>query len=252
MKRIPRKGPMKDGATTERGPMSAASTGAPEALDINAVVNNLGVGMAQVIYTLIGGMVLFADGAEVLVLSVMNIMLAKELKISKVAQGALISITFCGVGLGGYPSGFISDMFGRRVPILLSFFGVVAVNMLTVFTMTYGVIAICCFISGCFMRMGVPAWQCLAVEVSPTSWRVFISAAGGSLFSVGQIYVIGIIFLTDPRMKHLDWRRLLMYVSIPPAVCFVLAYFLLYESPHFLYDQKQYERLRDVISMMAF
>lgn len=61
------------------------------------------------------------------------------------------------------------------------------------------------------------------------------------MFIVGMLYMIASfnIFLDD--YEHGNWRSLIIYNSIPPALCFIGSYFILKESPRYYFNKARFE-----------
>jgi len=98
----------------------------------------------------------------------------------------------------------------------------------------YLTLCICRFGVGISVGVGLPSFCTLQAEVSPASWRMFISAVSMSLVAVGEIYRAVLIMLDDPAMESLDWRMLLLWGSMPALVFAILGYVFLNESPLWL------------------
>jgi hypothetical protein len=61
------------------------------------------------------------------------------------------------------------------------------------------------------------------------------------MFILGMLYMIASfsIFLDD--YDHGNWRQLVIYNSIPPALCFIGSFFILKESPRYYFNKARFD-----------
>jgi MFS family permease len=233
------------GATPEKPSFAAQKTPTlPE------VIDNLGFGLAQVRAGCIGSGVMFADGAELLLISSVTEAVADQWGLGPSQRGMVVTIVFLGIMVGNFASGPIGDNWGRRQLIICSFAGIFVFSILSSLTMGFTTLAIARFFVGVSFGIGQPAWGTLGAEVTPSKWRVAMQAFSQSFFIFGEVYSTVLLIIDDPTMQHLHWRWLLQMGAIPSAVFGVLAVVLLHQSPSYYAMTNQYDRAKDVLESM--
>lgn len=233
------------GATPEKPSFAAEKTPTlPE------VIDNLGFGLAQVRAGCIGSGVMFADGAELLLISSVTEAVADQWGLGPSQRGMVVTVVFVGIMVGNFASGPISDNFGRRQLIISSFIGIFVFSILSSLTTGFVTLAIARFFVGISFGIGQPAWGTLGAEVTPSKWRVAMQAFSQSFFIFGEVYSTLLLIADDPTLQHLHWRRLLQLGAIPSAIFGVLSIFILHQSPSYYAITNQYDRAKDVLESM--
>lgn len=110
---------------------------------LSGVVERLGIGPAQLRTGLLGGGVYLADGAELLLISAVTQAVSVEWQLQAWQRGLVVSIVFVGILLGNSLCGPIGDKFGRRLPVLISYFGIALFSVLS--ACTSSVLTLCAF-----------------------------------------------------------------------------------------------------------
>eukprot|EP00746_Dinoflagellata_sp_MGD_P006213 gnl/MRDRNA2_/MRDRNA2_112093_c0_seq1.p1 gnl/MRDRNA2_/MRDRNA2_112093_c0~~gnl/MRDRNA2_/MRDRNA2_112093_c0_seq1.p1 ORF type:complete len:425 (+),score=37.81 gnl/MRDRNA2_/MRDRNA2_112093_c0_seq1:75-1277(+) len=89
---------------------------------------------------------------------------------------------------------------------------------------------------GVCMGFGLPAANAMICESCPSSHRSNIYCAGMVFFALGQMYAAGTMWFLSPSLSFevLNWRLLLGFGMVLPGVLFVLSFFFLLESAHWL------------------
>lgn len=198
------------------------------------VIDNMGFGYAQVKAGIVGGGINIADGAELLLISSVSRAVADEWDLEAFARGAIVSLVFVGMFVGNIISGPIGDNFGRRRILVASLFGIFVFSLLSSVSDTLAELCIFRWIVGVCIGVGQPVWYTLGSEVTPTFWRVAVTAVSMSWFALGEMYAASLVLWDDPSMKTLHWRLLLRLGSIPAGLLAIVAACILQESPTYL------------------
>jgi len=236
-----------DTARTVDSSMSGDSDAPPL---VHEVIDKMGVGWAQWKIVILAGGTWAADGAEILIVGSVTKSVSDEWDLSASQRGMVVSTVFIGVMIGNYLSGMMGDQWGRKYPLLFGYFGVFAFSCLSAGTQEiYGMLA-CRACLGIAYGIGVPANVTLISEVVPTVWRAAFQGFSQSLFGFGEFYGAGLLYLDDPAMTHLHWRRLLLLGSIPSLLFGLGCYFFLKESPLWLSAHGRTQDTRDVLASM--
>lgn len=237
-----------DEAYDPNGP-SLSPTESPRAT-ISEVIENLGIGFAQIRVAVLAGPVSFADGAELLLISSVTTVVSKGWSFNAFQRGAVVSVVYVGIFIGNLVSGPVGDVLGRRLPILLSFFLIFTFSMLSAVSWGFLSLSFSRFVVGIAIGVGQPAQQTLVNEVTPTDWRVVLGSITQLAFSVGELYSGSLLLADDPQMVDLHWRALLIFNAIPSVIFGLLALAFLQQSPLYLACCGRYQESRVVLESM--
>lgn len=170
----------------------------------------------------------FSDGFQVLLFPILP-MIMKELGLSNLQTGAIVSAQGIAVFLMLMPSSMLSDYLGRRKTILavglslssLSLFGI------GIFGSSYYPILLLGFVSGLGISTFHPTATALVAEyfVSRPGFHMGIFSLGGSIGNASMPAIIGAVALTA------GWRSGVMAVALPAIVFAVLVYVFFPEHP---------------------
>lgn len=170
---------------------------------------------------------------------------------SPMEKGMIVSIMFTGTFFANIIAGALSDMYGRRIMLLLSYLGVVVTCCASIFAVGPLSLGFARFWVGVAFGIGNPAWNALGTEISPVHTRFYISGLTMSLFSLGGIYSAILLFLSNSNPDEtplIDWRVLILLGSIPCLLLGVGAYFFLRESPYYLSAKGKDEQAQLVVN----
>mmetsp|Transcript_50058 Transcript_50058/g.88238 ORF Transcript_50058/g.88238 Transcript_50058/m.88238 type:complete len:519 (-) Transcript_50058:182-1738(-) len=218
----------KDGhADTE----SAAGAALPTLAE---VVEDIGLGWAQLRAGFLGGGVWLADGSELLLISSVAQAVSAEWGLSHYERGMVVTIVFLGILSGNLISGPLGDSFGRREMIIISYFSIFVFSIMSSYSTGYWNLVIVRFFVGASFGLGQPSWGALCVEITPVSHRIAMNSWTQALFSIGEMYSAILIMADDPKMRKLSWRWLLQAGAVPALLFGLLASFFLNQSPSYL------------------
>jgi len=224
--------------------------GTPRSSEVASIVERLGFGGAQIRQLIIGGGIWASDAAELLVIGSVTRALSKEWHISSTARGSAASIIFVGMGIGNVVSGPIGDRWGRKSMVLASYVGVLAFSCLSACTFNLTQMLFCRALVGISIGIGQPSWNALSIEMTPKAWHGHNTMASQSIFTIGECYALLLLYLDDPNLQDLDWRRLLIEAAMLPGFLLVLAFFMFKESPRFLASRGDTEGASKVLHWM--
>jgi len=229
-------------------PGSVPVTSWPE---LNTVVDKIGWGRAQAFQLLAGGGIFCADGAELLLFSAVAREVSIEWHLSHQQRGLAVSLVYVGMLTGNLLCGPFGDRYGRRQLVLASYFGLLTFSLLSALAQHFIALVGFRFLAGIAIGLGTPSWIALGAELSPGKMRERMLGFSMALFCLGETYTLGLIWLDNPQMVHLQWRRLLLYASIAPAAFIVVALSYLEESPRFLATKGDAAGARKVLERMG-
>jgi MFS family permease len=134
-----------------------------------------------------------------------------------------------------------ADVIGRRMPLLLSYFGLGVFGIAASQAPTANFLFTMRFLMGIVMSLGQAPSRMLLCEFTPTKWQVSLGAGTQVAFIIGTILMLYIVARADPTLEHLKWRSLMVVATVPAIFFFVGAYFFVPESPVFLAKQRSRE-----------
>lgn len=214
------------------------------------VVEDIGLGWAQLRAGLLGGGVWLADGSELLLISSVAQAVSAEWGLSHYERGMVVTIVFLGILSGNLVSGPLGDSFGRREMIIISYFAIFVFSILSSYSTGYWHLVIVRFFVGASFGLGQPSWTALCVEITPVSHRIAMNTFSQALFSIGEMYSAILIMADDPRMRNLHWRWLLQVGAVPALIFGLLALSFLNQSPSYLALHGRREEAARVLQSM--
>eukprot|EP00931_Biecheleriopsis_adriatica_P113756 TRINITY_DN8892_c0_g2_i1.p1 TRINITY_DN8892_c0_g2~~TRINITY_DN8892_c0_g2_i1.p1 ORF type:complete len:501 (+),score=59.67 TRINITY_DN8892_c0_g2_i1:107-1504(+) len=216
-----------------------------------AIIDNIGFGLAQLKVSLLAGGVWAADGAEILLVSSTVLTVSAEWDLDATKRSLCLSLVFAGTFAGSILSGPIGDRLGRRLPILMSYVLTVLFSLISTQSKNFSQLAACRSLIGLSFGLGQPACSALVSEVTPAKWRTTtMSFLTSFLFGFGELYSVFLLWIDDPYMKHLHWRRNLALGCLPAALCFCLAGIFLIQSPSYLVRTGQVEEASKMLAAL--
>lgn len=220
--------------------------------ELNDAVDRLGPGPYQLIVLLLGGGVYAAEGSLLLIITIIAKNLITKWAMSPILAGSLATLIFVGLLLGTVIGGFQCDKVGRKIPIMLTYAGIVLFLLAVVLSPGLIWISISKLLLGFAMGFGVPAANAIVCESCPTTQRANIYCLTMVLFSFGQMYSALILWLFDPNLGHenMMWRTMLALCGLPPLLLCLASYFFLQESPHWLVANGHVSEAQDVVRAM--
>ncbi|XP_048862625.1 solute carrier family 22 member 7-like isoform X1 [Brienomyrus brachyistius] len=148
---------------------------------------------------------------------------------------ATATIFFMGVMIGSVVFGTLSDKFGRRPLLLVSYVSSVVFGLTSAFSSSYVMFAITRFFTG-FALTGISIITIvLSVEWVDIEHRTFIGVVGSLCWSIGNMILAGIAYAVN------DWRPLLITVTVP-LVFSVITWWWIPESARWLIANGKVEK----------
>lgn len=217
---------------------------------VQEAIERIGFGWAQLVQMSLSAGVWIADGAELLLIGSVTKAIKDDWDLNPTERGSIVSIVFIGVFFGNLLSGYVGDKVGRRSPILVSFLLIFGFSVASSFATNFWLMVCIRFFVGVSFGVGQPAQTTLSGEIAPSAKRLYSAGFTSVFFALGEMYSAWLIWIDDPYMKVLHWRWLLIMGAIPSAVCFVVAYFVMYESPVFLALHGKREKAHEILDWM--
>mmetsp|Transcript_14042 Transcript_14042/g.26244 ORF Transcript_14042/g.26244 Transcript_14042/m.26244 type:complete len:478 (-) Transcript_14042:26-1459(-) len=217
---------------------------------ISHVIEDIGYGPSQFLTSFLVNGSWLADGAELLVLSSIATSLADEWDLTPVQQGWLMSLVYLGVLVGNMLSGLLGDRFGRRVAVLLCFPMVALLSVASAWATSFWTLVPLRFFVGVGFGTGQPSAVAILMEISPIQSRALNQGLAQMAFAFGELYCCLVMWLDDPTLEHLNWRRMLMANAAPAVLFWLLSWALLQESPVFLAETGKKKQAQELLDQM--
>ncbi|CAM1299026.1 slc22a6 (predicted) [Pycnogonum litorale] len=154
------------------------------------------------------------------------------------------SIYMSGILFGAILFGYASDAIGRLKTYVFTISCCVFFATLSSFSSSYWIYVIMRFLTGFSIQGAALSGYVLLIEYIGSSTRGLVSTACGFFFTAGTLLISSLAYLIR------DWRMLTLVSSIWGAP-FVLQYFLLPESPRWLFTNGYRSEAKSVINRIA-
>lgn len=224
-------------------------------LDLDEITEDIGLGRFQLLQQLLVSGVRLADGAEILISSAVLSILQQDWELSPALKGGMMSVIFIGVFFGNLIGGPAADTYGRRVSVLMAYFGLVICGFSSAASTGPTSMLLARFFFGLCYGFGMGPSLTLQVEICPKAWRGHMVNVNNFFFTLGEIYAAWLLwaFLKDLKQSSEEesWRYVTALAVSPALLILPFAVLLLYESPHYLVTKGRHEQALAVVRSMA-
>mmetsp|Transcript_50526 Transcript_50526/g.88878 ORF Transcript_50526/g.88878 Transcript_50526/m.88878 type:complete len:708 (-) Transcript_50526:33-2156(-) len=198
------------------------------------VVEDLGMGLAQLRILFLADGICFIDGWELGLVGTVATATATDMGMGDYGRALLSSAIAVGLMPGSMLGGWLGDRFGRRPPILASYAFMAICAWGTSVAPDAKSLLACRVAMGFACGVGLPCTTVMISELAPRQWRIAMICLRSFLWTSGVFCAHLICWILDPTLENLDWR-LCFRLTIPPLLVFlILTSLLLDESPMFL------------------
>jgi AAHS family cis,cis-muconate transporter-like MFS transporter len=162
---------------------------------------------------------LIVDGMDLQLLALALPSIMKELHLSNVSGGAIATLTFAGMGIGGILAGWLSDRIGR---VRVVFWAIVVFSVGTSFIsfcQTFWQIAAVRFLSGFGLAALYSVGLTLAAEFVPEKRRGTVLGVMQAGWSLGYVFA-GLI--ASYVLPAVGWRPLFLTAIVPGVVTLLM------------------------------
>nr|XP_055036879.1 solute carrier family 22 member 6 [Misgurnus anguillicaudatus] len=140
-----------------------------------------------------------------------------------------------GVLVGAVVFGGLSDRFGRRILLMISYLLFAVGGTCAAFSTSFTLFCVCRFFCGMALSGLVLNSFSLIVEWIPTRVRTVVGTGTGYCYTIGQLILAGVAYFIR------DWRWLTLAVSLPFFISFLYSWWFL-ESARWLVLNKNSEQ----------
>lgn len=211
----------------------AQKTDNPDYLSFDDVLNDIGFGKYQLKVYLIMACLALAEGAQVMVFTMMIPILEVQWGIQEWLNGLQASLIFVSFLIGSVVSGQISDRLGRKKPIIFSSGVMFVLSLGSASSPNIVVLILFRVFLGLLVGFFAPLGATMLAELTPLALRGRYMALIQLSLSFGMIFGIcmGLAILSD--LTHGNWRLLIVVCTLPAILAFVCSVLFLEESPRF-------------------
>ena len=201
---------------------------------IDYFIDKIGAGKYQYLIYAILGIYFICDGAEVMALSFLSLVLENSSwKLSSFQVGLVTFVIFAGFFFGSMISGAVADKYGRRKFYIISVFACFFIATISALSPEYYSFLISRAIFGFTIGILQPLTASMLIEITPINsrgrWIIWETA----LFTVGEMTAVLVAYLTLTTPSSGNWRLLVIWVTVPLIFSAILSFRNLKESPRF-------------------
>ena len=189
-----------------------------EANEINKIINEEGMTAYHFKLIILGLIFCFADGAEMVVVSLIMRKLEKFWHLTPLAKAFMGGSIFYGFLFGALISGKLMDSKGRKFTFVLGSIIFFIFGFSSAFTVEFNSFILFRIGVGFGIGFIIPTVQAFITEMSPLSYRGFSSVIIWLGFPLGEIYIclIAKMFpLDDKQLHNSNWTILMLLASFP-------------------------------------
>lgn len=160
----------------------------------------------------------------------------REWNLTPLVGGLIGSAALWGMAVGALTFGFVSDIYGRRIVMILTVLGIGVLTGLSALSTSFEMLIVFRFISGVFMGAMIPIDLAYIAEIAPKRRRGLLMAALGLTWPIGTILAA---LSAGALIPTVGWRWLFV-VGIIPAFIALYIRRQVPESPRWLAKKGRY------------
>jgi len=212
----------------------------------------IGFGKYQYLTVLFLCLVDFNDGIELLSMSLILPILKREWQMEPFWMEIITSVFYFGMLIGAIMTGKVSDIYGRRITILIASSIQFLITMCFCFVNSISVLIILRFLYGFIYGFSLPLSISMVSEIIPIKYRGKLIVLTNFCVSIGKIWGIFLAYMTFHNLNEGNWRFMMALCGVTPLLVVIGMYFFVKESPRFLLSTRKYEKAFDIIDHIGF
>jgi len=206
---------------------------------IDTLIDDVGITWYHFRIYLILSLFFLADGAEMIVISLLIKQMGEIWNLSASEKGFTGSAVFIGFFIGALVAGKISDVHGRKPVFVAGSILVCTFSIASAFANNFTTFLILRALNGFGIGISIPSSSSLAAEITPTQYRSWVLNLVWIFFPFGEVLTTVIAKYILKREN--GWRYLLGFAALPTVLSAVICFFI-YESPRFYFTIRNYDK----------
>jgi len=204
--------------------------GSSEKFTFDTVLNRVGFGRYHYKLFLILGLLGMADGSESMVISFIVPIFQKEFNPTFNLEAYLGTSVYIGYFIGSLLSGYFSDKYGRKRPVVYSNLFMIFLGLLSAYPPNIYMFMLMRGLFGIIVGFFSPLAYTIMAEITPTKYRGKYMVLLGIFYTLGEIVSCLIAIFTLDTLKSGNWHGLLAWSTFPALLAWLTSQFLLDES----------------------
>ena len=218
---------------------------------VDEAIERLGMGRFQFIILTAAGLCFAADAMQVLQLTFLSEVLRLEWNLNDDETALITSMLFIGAIFGTLTLGPLADKKGRKPVFIL------AASIISVFGVAVALVSNYIALLGNLFMVG---WGVGGLTVPFDILAEFLpsNARGKNLLVIEYFWTIGVLYVVSVAYFTLgdghgssNWRLFVVICTIPCYVSLAMGYFLVPESPRWLYSQGRHDEAIGILRVAA-
>ena len=206
---------------------------------VDSIINDVGITWYHMRIYIILSLFFLADGAEMIVISLLIKQLGRLWNLTNTEMGFTGSVVFVGFFVGALISGKMSDTQGRKPVFVAGAIIVCIFSIASSLATSFSMFLILRGLNGFGIGISIPSSSSLAAEITPTKYRSWVLNLVWIFFPFGEIFAT--IIAREVLPLENGWRYLLAFAALPTIISAILSFFI-YESPRFYLTVKNYDK----------
>jgi len=222
---------------------------------LGSLIDEMGFGWYQANVWILAGCFFAAEGSFIQTAAGLSGPISDRYHITtESGKSFLMMVVFIGFAIGTCVAGPLGDKYGRRLPMLVGYVGLLSAAAITSCITPLHMVHVMFFMFGIFSGIGVPASYVVMTEVTPSHLRGTALASLGCACSLGEVWSSCGLYLMIPDLVYGPWHCALVWGIIPAVIG--LAFSAVspvsrYDTPHFLEAQGRHADLACVMHLIG-
>ena len=218
---------------------------------LDSLLEQIGFGSFHIKRFLAAGLMAFTDGAVVMTLSLSLVVLESEWNFSSNTESVVASTTFASIVIGAYTAGPIADRYGRRMPMIISAFFIIIINLASALSPNIYVFTVLRALTSFGCGFYSPIGFTYVLEIMPPGYRGKIITIGYAMFFIGELYACIVALFALDTLSSGNWQALTMWVTVPALLSMMLSIAYMDESVRFLLISKKTNQALEQLKISA-
>ena len=213
------------------------------------ILSKVGFGSYQLKAYFILGLILINDGAEAVVLSLLQNILKNEWSLTLSQNSSIGTGVFIGFLIGSLLSGKLADRLGRRRPLIFTIALLYISALASAFVKDYTSLVAVRAIYGLLVGIQFPICFSYLAEITPKEVRGKYLVLAGGFFTLGELLTCLVGSFTLGGVSSGNWRLLLIWIAQPALICWLGVTVFIHESPRYLITvRKEFEQGVEILN----